>query len=528
MRDGPADSGVDDGDVERAERLHGLRHHALAIVFAGHVGRDPDCLRSALAQLAGKPLETLAVAHVGQRDGGAFAREQARDDEAEVPGAAGDEGGFAGQLGIGDLLRSSREGRFGDRGGDGDRRHAGFPGSTERLAARDRAREGLELAAVVILAREVVHARLAGAGDAQLPGGFDGDRALSFQKPLAAVDADAVARIRQPAARREDTLCAALEADDRSRERLDRALRRGAVADRGDLGDARADQPRQQVHEVDAEAGEAAVARELRIDLPPARLDVGDGAEQALRIRWRADVALGDHAPHLDVRRVEAQVEADAEHEIALARGGDHRARIVGTKRHRLLDEHVLARRERRERLPGVQRVRGREVDGVDRGVGQHLVQIRVGRGSAVASGERASLGDVAAAYRDDARAGGALEGGRDALGDVAEPDERESDRHAELPTSGGRPSTSAVAAAAMRAALGRAADSSGGLNGSGRSGIVTRRACTGPQSSVATATTSAAYPPRGGPSSATTRWRVRATDSAIVRPSAAAGCAGR
>ena len=118
----------------------------------------------------------------------------------------------------------------------------------------------------------------------------------------------------------------------------------------------------------------------------------------------------GDHLPHLDVRGMEAQVEADAEHESALARGSHHRAGVAGAERHRLLDEDVLARLERRDRLLGMQRVRRREVDGVDRGVGEHIRELRVGHDAAVASRERAGLAEIAAADRDDARALGCFE----------------------------------------------------------------------------------------------------------------------
>ena len=60
----------------------------------------------------------------------------------------------------------------------------------------------------------------------------------------------------------------------------------------------------------------------------------------------------------------------------ARSRGRHDRLGVGGRLRHRLLDEAVLARLEHADRELRVGRHRGRERDGVDGVVGQHLVEV--------------------------------------------------------------------------------------------------------------------------------------------------------
>ena len=73
---------------------------------------------------------------------------------------------------------------------------------------------------------------------------------------------------------------------------------------------------------------------------------------------------------------------------------------IVGVglrRRQRLLDDHVLAGLERLLREPVVELVRQLQGDGVDRGIGQQLREVGVGRRAvALALGLRARRVDVA------------------------------------------------------------------------------------------------------------------------------------
>ena len=69
--------------------------------------------------------------------------------------------------------------------------------------------------------------------------------------------------------------------------------------------------------------------------------------------------------------------------------GRDHRVALGDRRRHGLLDEHVLAGLEQRDRLGRVQGVRGGDDRGVDVGVAGEPAQSVVTRAIAVSLGER-------------------------------------------------------------------------------------------------------------------------------------------
>nr|BFF12133.1 hypothetical protein GCM10025699_34360 [Microbacterium flavescens] len=90
----------------------------------------------------------------------------------------------------------------------------------------------------------------------------------------------------------------------------------------------------------------------------------------------------------------------------ALGRDGLDCGRLGGVEREGLLDEHVLAVLECEDRLLGVERVRCRDVDDVDVGVGDQGLVRAVHAGDIEVGGERG--GGVGAARAD----GGEVEPG--------------------------------------------------------------------------------------------------------------------
>ena len=101
-------------------------------------------------------------------------------------------------------------------------------------------------------------------------------------------------------------------------------------------------------------------------EVQPVPVDVQDPAE----------VAAVDELLELDDARVVLEQVADHQHAIRGSRRGDDRLGVGHGLRHRLFHEAVLARRQDALRERGVRRHGRGEDDGVERVVGEHLVQI--------------------------------------------------------------------------------------------------------------------------------------------------------
>src|SRR4029453_10068294 len=86
----------------------------------------------------------------------------------------------------------------------------------------------------------------------------------------------------------------------------------------------------------------------------------------------------GDKRPDGPVNRVVPRLEADTETDTRLAGRLDHRAAVRLAQRHRLLDEHVLARRDRDLGLAAMLVVWRGDENGVDRGGGRQVFDRRV------------------------------------------------------------------------------------------------------------------------------------------------------
>ncbi len=96
---------------------------------------------------------------------------------------------------------------------------------------------------------------------------------------------------------------------------------------------------------------------------------------------------------------------------------------LLGVQGDGLLAQHVLAGGERRAQIGDVRVVRRGDVDGVDRGVGEHLVEVLVDTLHAVALGERLGLG-LGAVIDASERAAGEGERLRHLVGDHAAADD--------------------------------------------------------------------------------------------------------
>jgi hypothetical protein len=133
------------------------------------------------------------------------------------------------------------------------------------------------------------------------------------------------------------------------------------------------------LEDVHAQVDQGAAALEvLAAEDAPAR-------DPAAAQRLAADVEHLAELPglHLVVEhlaaRLEAVLEADDELLARPPRGLDHLRRLAGGHRHRLLDQHVLAGVQRRDRVLGVQAVGRADADRVDLGhVAEHLVVVGV------------------------------------------------------------------------------------------------------------------------------------------------------
>ena len=89
-----------------------------------------------------------------------------------------------------------------------------------------------------------------------------------------------------------------------------------------------------------------------------------------------AELAGVDQLLQLPDAGVVEQQMARHQHEVALGRERDELVHLGGAHRRRLLDEHVLARLERLLRERVVRRHRRRDHDGVERPVGEQLVEV--------------------------------------------------------------------------------------------------------------------------------------------------------
>src|SRR5919201_449773 len=118
---------------------------------------------------------------------------------------------------------------------------------------------------------------------------------------------------------------------------------------------------------VDAERPEGVLVRAHDAEVLPVAVDAEHLAELA---------DVDELLQLLDTRVVEQQV---AGHEDELPVGGkrDELVHLRGPHRRRLLDEDVLARLERLPRELVVRRGRRRDEDGVECGIGEHLLEVR-------------------------------------------------------------------------------------------------------------------------------------------------------
>mmetsp|Transcript_21087 Transcript_21087/g.81837 ORF Transcript_21087/g.81837 Transcript_21087/m.81837 type:complete len:357 (+) Transcript_21087:2512-3582(+) len=96
-RGAPGGAGVVDEDVDAAQALHGLGHHALHILWLGRIGGAPARVDALGLQLGGSIFQVGRLAR-GQHDLGARLAQGFGDLQAQAARAAGDEGHLAGQV----------------------------------------------------------------------------------------------------------------------------------------------------------------------------------------------------------------------------------------------------------------------------------------------------------------------------------------------------------------------------------------------------------------------------------------------
>ena len=90
----------------------------------------------------------------------------------------------------------------------------------------------------------------------------------------------------------------------------------------------------------------------------------------------RTQLAAGDDVAQCAHRWPEAPVVADGEDDAGLAAGIEHARRVGAAQGERLFAKHLFACSSAGDDLRRMQRVRGRQQDGIDRGVGEYGVQI--------------------------------------------------------------------------------------------------------------------------------------------------------
>ncbi len=149
-----------------------------------------------------------------------------------------------------------------------------------------------------------------------------------------------------------------------------------------------AQQVARRVDRVHAHVHQTAAARQLRIGEPAGRAP-GRVHAVAAGLDDLPQLAGLDPPPQrLDVG-VEPPAVGDHQHPARRVRGRDHRLGLLQRGRHRLLDQHVLARLQAGDRLLGVQAVRRAHHHGIDLRVGGQLAPVGGRAGDAVALGER-------------------------------------------------------------------------------------------------------------------------------------------
>ena len=115
----------------------------------------------------------------------------------------------------------------------------------------------------------------------------------------------------------------------------------------------------------------------------------------------------------------------DAERNAVRARGREHALARAHVQRHRLLAEHVLAGLRGSHGLLGVPAHGGREVDGVDARIAEHLAPVGVPAAGPMSLGELGGQVRARPGHRRERAPGAVAQRGRDALGrDVARADE--------------------------------------------------------------------------------------------------------
>ena len=152
----------------------------------------------------------------------------------------------------------------------------------------------------------------------------------------------------------------------------------------GDRAD-RADRlPREPPHDIDLMRALAeyhpAAARRIEL-LRAARAIDEIGEVEGQDLAQRAMIARGDQSGGGAHRRVEPVARPDHQHAIEAARRLRHRRAIGDGDRHRLFDQHMLARLDRGDRLRGMMFVRRGDIERIDIRRAEHRPQGRKGGG---------------------------------------------------------------------------------------------------------------------------------------------------
>jgi hypothetical protein len=106
------------------------------------------------------------------------------------------------------------------------------------------------------------------------------------------------------------------------------------------------------------------------------------GTEQAdAGVQRLADLAVADQAVNEAPLTGQPQLVPDRQHLAAAPHGLDDAIAVGNGCCHRLLQQHVLASLEGRDGNVGVQMVGHDDVDGVDRGIGDHCAPIQMNAG---------------------------------------------------------------------------------------------------------------------------------------------------
>ena len=144
--------------------------------------------------------------------------------------------------------------------------------------------------------------------------------------------------------------------------------------------------------------------------------------EMRLRMHDRAEHAVVDQPLHLDDGRLVAALVADAEHDARLPAGFDRALGIAPRQGKGLFAEHMLAGARHGEHLLGMHRMRRAQDDGVDRGIAEHIGEVR--REAQAVLGREALLGRIGLDRHDDPQRIGVLHAPNHVLAPPAEPDD--------------------------------------------------------------------------------------------------------